>query len=146
VKIHAELTHACGPRVVQPQKFGKDSGRFPRSNYSQRYELCRSSNTVSTLAIIFVRCCKNGREDRYCNTITQLEKDQEEGHRQTYAHTHTTHTHTHAHSPRDTHTHHTHQEAIIYIVAFLLTAPHTLFKLTIYQPNVDKHSVLITSC
>ena len=98
------------------------------------------------LQLFFFGVVKMGERIVIVVPCTLAEKDQEEGHRQTYAHTHTTHTHTHAHSPRDTHTHHTHQEAIIYIVAFILTAPHTLFKLTIYQPNVDKHSVLITSC
>ena len=46
VKMHAELTQTCGARMAQHQNFGKDSGRFQKSNYSQLYEFCRSSNTV----------------------------------------------------------------------------------------------------
>ena len=142
MKIHAELTQTCGPRVAQLQSFGKDSGRFQKSNYSQRYKLCRSLNTDYTNAIFFCRVVERGDELRYLipRTLTQLEKDQEEGHTHTHTHTHTHHTHTH--SPRHTLTFPLVTRANIYIVAFILTAPHTLFKLTIYQPNGDKHSVI----
>ncbi len=70
------------------------------------------------LQLFFFGVVKMGERIVIVVPCTLTEKDQEEGH-------------TNIH---------------IYIVAFVLTAPHTLFKLTIYQPNFDKHSVLITSC
>ncbi len=38
--MHADLTQTCCARMAQRQNFGKDSGRFQKSNYSQLYEFC----------------------------------------------------------------------------------------------------------
>jgi len=46
---------------------------------------------------------------------------------------------------KDTHTLMSHEPIYISFLVYL-TPSHILFKLTIYQPNVDEHSVLITCC
>jgi hypothetical protein len=135
VKIHAELTQACGPRVAQLQNFGKDSGRFQKSNHSQRYELCRSSNTVYTLSNVFQHF-ENGREDRYCSRrggwvkildttyiISTWKRSRGRTLSLTHSltHTYTHHTHTHTHTRTLTQTTLTSQEPIYmsFLVVYL---------------------------